>query len=154
MMPRPMKPTFAISIPSLAKCHPEAKPRDPLLSRAKSRSFICVRMHPLNSVRGAPAESVDGRALRLVLASDPTGVIDRVQEAEQESIIGLAGARFVASGVVGDLHMRDLRQMRLDRVREFALHSLHMIDVVLQKKIGRADVADDVERLMRARQKK
>src|SRR5438309_839384 len=43
--------------------------------------------------------------------------------------------------------------MRLDRVRELALHSLHMIDVVLQKKIGRADVANDVERLTRARQK-
>src|SRR6266576_2237820 len=49
--------------------------------------------------------------------------------------------------------MRNLRQMRLDRVGELALHSLHMIDVVLQKKIGRADIANDVERLTGARQK-
>src|SRR5438094_8267014 len=99
-------------------------------------------------------QSANSRPLRLVFTSDPPGVADRVKEAQEKSIIDLSGAGFVASGVVGDLHMRDLRQMRLDRVREFALHSLHMIDVVLQKKIGRADVADDVERLMRARQKK
>src|SRR5881396_832170 len=104
-------------------------------------------------MRCAPAESANGRLLRFVLASDPTGVADRIQEAEQESIIDLSGAWFVASRVVCDLHMRDLLQMRLDRVCELALHSLHMIDVVLQKKIVRSDIANDVERLTGARQK-
>ena len=43
-------------------------------------------------------------------------------------------------------------EVRFDRAREIALHDLHVIDVVLQEEVVRADFVDDVERLLRARE--
>src|SRR6266446_6816671 len=130
MMPRPMNPTFAMFLP-------------PCGSIGFWRS---------DAVSSAPAQSVDRLSFRLVLAADPALVADRIDEAEQEAIVDLAGAWLVAPWIVGELQMRNLRQMRLDRIRELAFHPLHMIDIVLQVQIVRADVADHIERLSRARQ--
>src|SRR5436190_3313813 len=105
-----------------------------------------------NTVCRAPREAFDGVALRLVFATDPAVVADRVDEAEQEAVIDLARAGLVAAQVVGELHVGDLRQMRLDGVRELALHALHTIDVVLDVDVRRSGSANDVERLPRVRQ--
>src|SRR6266480_7774006 len=72
-------------------------------------------------MRFAPAQSADGRPVRLVFTSDPAGVADRVEETQQKLIIDFTGAWLVVSGIIGGLHMRDLRQMRPDRVREFVV---------------------------------
>ena len=68
---------------------------------------------------------------------------------EQERIVDFAGARLVAAGIVGELDMRDPRQVLLHRAGEIALHDLHVIDVVLQEEIVRADLVDELERLLR-----
>src|SRR5437867_8672731 len=83
-----------------------------------------------DAVCRAPAEAVAGLAFRFVLAADPAVVADRVQESEQESIVDLAGAGFVAAWVVGELEVRDARQILLNGVGELAFHPLHVIDVV------------------------
>ena len=44
----------------------------------------------------------------------------------------------------------DAAEVALDRRRQITFHDLHVVDVVLQKQIVRADVVDDVERLLRA----
>src|SRR5207302_5478144 len=116
----------------------EAEPRDLLFGSS-------------NTVRPSPLQAIDRARLRLVLAADPAVVAVRIDEAEQEAIVDLAGARLVAAGIVGELQMRDLRQTPLDRVCELAFHPLHVIDVVLQVQIARADVAHHIERLPRAR---
>src|SRR6266545_2559170 len=123
MMPSPMKPTFAMPIASVSD--------------------------RLDAVRAPPAETFVGPALRLVLAADPAVVADRVEEAEQETIIDFAGARFIAPRIVGELHVRDLRAVGLERIRELAFHPLHVVDVVLHVQVRRPGVANDIERLLR-----
>ena len=87
---------------------------------------------------------------RLVFAADPAGIADLVEMLEQEGIVDLAGARLVAAGIVGELDMRDARQIGLHGAGEIALHDLHVIDVVLHEEIVRADVVDERERLIGA----
>src|SRR5689334_4627270 len=81
-----------------------------------------------DSKRPPPAEPFVGRRLRLVLAADPAVVADRIEETEEERVVDLAGAGLVAPRIVGQLHMLDQRQVRLDRVRELAFHPLHVVD--------------------------
>ena len=69
---------------------------------------------------------------------------------EQEWIIDFAGARLVAPLIVRDLDMGDAGKMFLQAGREFALHALHMIDVVLQKQVVRSHVIHDFQRLRAA----
>ena len=90
--------------------------------------------------------------LRLVLAADPAGVADLVEPAEQEVVVDLACSGLVAAGIVGDLHMGDAREQCLHRRREFALHALHVVDVVLQPEVGLADFVEQGERLAAAGQ--
>src|SRR5438445_7843578 len=73
-----------------------------------------------------PSETVDRRRPRLVLASDPAAISDRVEMAEQEGIVDLAGAGLVAARIVGELDMGDARKMPLQGSRDIALHHLHV----------------------------
>src|SRR6476620_7558734 len=73
---------------------------------------------------------------------------------EEKCVVNLTGSRFVASRIVGELHVRYQRKIRLDRAREIAFHDLHMVDVVLQKEVVGTDFVDDLQRLPRARQVK
>ena len=43
----------------------------------------------------------------------------------------------MATRIVGDLDMTDLRQQMLDGPQQVALHDLHVIDVVLQPTLAR-----------------
>src|SRR4051812_33453178 len=83
--------------------------------------------------RRVPAETVDGRRPRLVFAPHPTAISDRIEMPEEERIVDLTGAGFVAAGVVGELDMGDARQVLLQASRDVALHHLHMVDIVLHE---------------------
>src|ERR1700756_2241564 len=69
----------------------------------------------------------------LVFAADPAGIAEAVEVAEQEREVDLAGARFVAARVVGDLHVADALDVPAQRLGQLALGSLRVVDVVLQE---------------------
>src|ERR1700742_3828917 len=60
-----------------------------------------------------PSQSFRGGRFRLVFATTPAAVSDLVEMTEQKRIVDLTGARFVAAGTVGQLHMGDMRQALL-----------------------------------------
>lgn len=60
-----------------------------------------------------PRKTGFGAGQRLVFAADPALIANTVKVLEQEAIIDLAGAGFVAPRVVGQLDVVDLRQVRL-----------------------------------------
>src|SRR5262245_18385074 len=97
-----------------------------------------------------PAEPVDYPGARLVFTSHPATIADRIEMTKQERIVDLAGARLVAAGIVGELDMGDARQMLLQGARDFAFHDLHVVDVVLDEDIVRADIGYDLRRLFGA----
>src|SRR5438132_14280157 len=76
--------------------------------------------------RGVPAETVDRRRPRLVFASDPAAVAERIEMPEQEGIVDLAGTGLVAPGIVGKLDMGDPSEMFLQAARDVTLHHLHV----------------------------
>src|SRR5665213_571302 len=121
MIPRPMKPTSIIlNIPSL-----------------------CV-----DRLARVPSEAFDGGCLRLVFAADPAAISDLVEISKQERIVDLAGAGFVAAGIVGELHMANAGKVLSQRRCDIALHHLHVIDVVLDEQIVRSDIGDDLNGLL------
>src|SRR5712671_6417923 len=123
MVPRPMKPI------SIIQCSFSAK------------------WSGFEYLRGMPSQAVDRRRPRLVFASDPAAIADRVEMAEQEGIVDLAGAGLVAAGIVGKLDVRDAAKMFLEAPRDIALHHLHVVDVVLDEEIARSDIADELNGL-------
>src|SRR3954451_22727214 len=127
MMPSPTKPTFMRFLPRVA------------LLRAGSGDAVILQ----------PAEARLGAVLRLVLAADPALVADPVDVAEEELVVDLAGAGLVAAGRVGELHVGDAREVRLDRRGEVTLHDLHVVDVVLEGDVFARDLVDQLERLAR-----
>jgi hypothetical protein len=60
-----------------------------------------------------PAQAVFGARGGLVFAADPAGVADAVEVLEQEGVVDLARAGFVAPRVVGQLDVADARQLPL-----------------------------------------
>src|SRR5882672_7137843 len=96
-----------------------------------------------------PTQTAFGRRRRLVLAADPTGVTDLVDDAKQIRVVDFAGARLVATRIVRELHVSDPRQVFAYRIGEFTFHTLHVIDVVLQKEVVGAGGRNDVQRLLR-----
>ena len=68
---------------------------------------------------------------------------------EQEAVVDLAGARFVAPWIVGQLDMVDVWQVRLHRARQITFHDLHVVDVVLQEQVGAAHFVLNRQRLRR-----
>ncbi len=56
----------------------------------------------------------------------------------------------MAAGVVGDLYMRDARQQPLEGRGDLALHALRVVDVVLQRGVGSADLVEQVDDLRAA----
>ncbi|KAF5293272.1 hypothetical protein FQR65_LT20119 [Abscondita terminalis] len=80
----------------------------------------------------------------------PALVADAVQVREQEGVVDLARAGFVAARVVRQLHVADARQLLLQRGRQFALGALGVVDVVLHEGVGRAHLVEDGQGLVRA----
>ena len=89
-----------------------------------------------------------GDVRRLVLAADVALVADAVEVREQEGVVDLARTRFVAPRVVGDLDVRDARDVLAHRRRQFAFIALRVVDVVLQEEVVRAHFLDDRDRLV------
>src|SRR5450830_1351312 len=127
MMPRPIKPTFI-----------------PLVLMLVSSILL------VDTMLGDPLQAIGRAVLRLVLAADPARVAQRVDLRQQVAVIDLARARLEAARIVGQLDVADLRQVGLDGVGQFALHALHVIDVVLDLDVVRARLGDDAQRLLGA----
>src|SRR3954447_313738 len=104
-------------------------------SPIKPMSIMSTVSSGLESLRGVPGQAFQRRSARLVFATDPAAIADRVEMAEQEGKVDLAGAGLVTTWIVGELDVRDLRQIFLHGTGEIALHDLHVIDVVLDKQI-------------------
>ena len=114
-----------------------------------SSSFVSLSGRRASCAR-MPAEAFDGRRRAACIRSRSSRVAERVEMAEQEGVVDLAGARLVAAGIVGELHMGDARQVPLHGRGELAFHALHVVDVVLQEQIVRADLVDQLQRLLGA----
>ena len=107
---------------------------------------------PLPALAGKlrePPEPGLGAGLRLVLGADPAGVADAVEVLVEEGIVDLARPRLVAAGIVRELDMRDAAEVGLDGAGEIPLHDLHVVDVVLQKRLSEPTRVDDRQRLPR-----
>ena len=130
MMPRPMKP-------SLKGCGRHVVS----LGRFSARASRSSQPRPAS-------------VLLAGLYSQPTQprVADAVEVREQEAVVDLAGARLVAARVVGELHVRDARQVLLQRRGQLAFHALRVVDVVLHVRVVGADLVEDRQRLRRAAQ--
>src|ERR1700736_2543690 len=102
----------------------------------------------LRGVGGEAAEAGDGARSRLLLPADPAAVAHGVEPVEDERVVDLAGARLVAARGVGDLDMRDAREVPLDGGDEVSLHHLHVVDVVLKVEVFAPSLRDEVERLL------
>ena len=69
--------------------------------------------------------------------------------AEQERVIDLPRAGFVAPWIVRQLHMADFRKVLFDGRGQVALHDLHVIDVVLQLQVVAAHFLKQSQGLLR-----
>ena len=126
MMPRPMKPIFAISSsPASVKSRVQASSLGEIGRSHESPAFVVVWGLYSQPIQPCVAELVDA--------------------AEHERIVDLAGSWLVAAGIVGDLDVADAIEVALDRVHEIALHDLRMVDVVLQLEILCSDRGEDGE---------
>src|SRR5262249_32396669 len=88
----------------------------------------------------------------LVLAADPARIAALVDMLKEKTVVDLAGARFVAPRIVGNLYVSNPRQILRDRGGELTLAALHMINVVLQPEIPLTDLLKERERLAGARE--
>src|SRR3569623_3365270 len=82
-------------------------------SPMKPMSIISVVSSSLEGLRGMPGQAFQRRGARLVFAADPAAIADRVEMAEQEGIVDLAGAGLVAAGIVRELDVGDAVEMLL-----------------------------------------
>jgi len=57
--------------------------------------------------------------------------------------IDLSGARLMASRIVGQLHVADVRKVALDRMRQIASHDLAVIDIVKYGQVIRCHFGDE-----------
>ena len=88
------------------------------------------------SVQGLdPSEAVNGIGFWFVFTSNPTGIADGVNVPEQPRVVDLASAGFVAARVVGQLDVANTCQVVVERVAQFALHALRVVDVVLDEEV-------------------
>src|SRR5580700_2160844 len=97
-----------------------------------------------------PAETLLGRRCRrVVLEPDPPTVPTALEQTQHEAVIDLARARLAAPGGVGDLDVPYPRQQAGDRLRQVPLHSLHVVDVVLERDVLGADGVEEANGLCR-----
>src|SRR6266403_295211 len=106
-------------------------------------SLLCV-----DHLVRVPPKAFGGSRLRLVFAADPAAISDLVKMSKKEGIVDLSCAGFVASGIVGQLHVSDTSKMLSQRWRDIALHHLHVVDVILNEEIIRSDIGDKLNRLL------
>src|SRR5579864_8563078 len=96
-----------------------------------------------------PAEARERARLRPVLAADPAGIAELVQEIEQIGEVDLALIGLVPAGNIGDLHMR-VAAPEVPRVlREVALGDLAVIEIELQPDIWALDAIEKADRRLR-----
>src|SRR5713226_1489493 len=117
----------------------------------EARSAVSKDAHPScglsDPVFLGPAEPSNRVAFRPVLAADPAGKANLVEEVEQIGVMDLADIRLVPSGVAGNLDMRVVAGESADLGGEVALHDLDMVEVELELQVGPADALDDPHRL-------
>src|SRR3954453_6383721 len=125
IMPSPMKPIFTTVAP-------------------------CPRLRSCAQIRRDPAKTGRCCGFRLVFAADPSGVALPVERFEQEGVVDLTGAGFVATGVVRNLDVRDpVLQAAVGR-QQFSIHALLVVEIELKKGVRRADRVQDGNRLVDA----
>src|SRR3984957_15091235 len=128
MMPRPIKPIFmSVLLCSRRNGHRGQPGHDEKKSDAE---FL------------APFQASDSVARWTVFTADPALVAKLVHPAEHELPANLASTRLVAGRNVGDLHVRDDRQMQFHPLGHIALGRLAMVYVELQAKTVAADSLD------------
>ena len=79
----------------------------------------------------------------MVLAADPAGIPDCSQPIEKKGVVDFPGSGLMPSWIVGQLDMPDTLQVVLKGAGQIALHDLHVVDIVLQEKIVRADFLEE-----------
>ena len=79
-----------------------------------------------------PAKARCGVGPGLIFAADPVVIAEAVEFGEHEVVVDLAGTRFVAAGIVGDLHVPDAVLEADIGADQVALHHLHVVKVILE----------------------
>jgi hypothetical protein len=90
-----------------------------------------IRFDPLKTVLSSPS--------RYIFTTDPSVISRLIDETEQVRKIDFPGSWFMASWIICNLNMFDLRKVTQDCSRQFPFHHLHMIDVILKPEVGMID---------------
>src|SRR3954470_17965088 len=123
-----------------------AKPDEPIFTTVAP----CPRLRSCAQIRRDPAKTGRCCGFRLVFAADPSGVAFTVERFEQEGVVDLTGAGFVATGVVRNLDVRDpVLQAAVGR-QQFSIHALLVVEIELKKGVRRADFVQDGNDLFHA----
>src|SRR6478752_2153864 len=80
-----------------------------------------------------PPKAFDSGFLWLVFAPDPAAISNLIKISKQEGIVDLAGPRFVAARIIGQLNMCDTSEVLLQRWCNITFHHLHVVDVILNE---------------------
>src|SRR3712207_2517168 len=100
-----------------------------------------------------PAQARLGVPVRgLVLEADESVVARGLDALEDEVEVQLAGAGLVAARGVGDLDVRDVGEVLLERRHQVPLHALQVVEVELEADVLALYGADELQRLGRARE--
>src|SRR5690606_13948586 len=91
---------------------------------------------------------------RLVFTADPTGIATPLEFLENEPVVDFASARLIASGIIGNLHMRDPILEAPEIRNQMSLHDLHVIKIILNVEIVRTNPIEDAFGMVGGRQEK
>src|ERR1700693_5654104 len=86
MMPIPMNPTLLMVLSFAVR-------------------MKCWRQLERSKIGPDPPQTFERRLRRLVFAADPAGIVEFIDELEQERVIDLARTRLVAAGIVRELQV-------------------------------------------------
>src|SRR5262249_44213083 len=117
-------------------------PSSPLLCASVSLWFLSSPFSPLVGLEARR------RGLRLRLARpqfqpDVTAVAEVPQFLQDARVVDLAGARLVAPGVVGDLHVAELWETVADVAAQVAFGDVVVVEVEQDLHVRRADRLDE-----------
>src|SRR3954452_3727072 len=90
-----------------------------------------------------PAKAFRGIRPRAIFATNPAVITLPVERFEQEGVVDLASAGLIATRIVGKLNVFDPLLKLPIRSEKLAVHPLLMVEIVLEKNIGRADLVDN-----------
>src|SRR6266571_748737 len=120
-------------------------PRAPLPRRAPRETLVTLSA----AGAGKPGEAFVGGALRAVFEADRAGVAHLVQVGEEGRDRLLAGAGLVAAGDVGDLDVRDQREVAAQEGARVLAHHADVVLVDLQPHVRRPGRVHQVRRDVR-----